>query len=279
MVSHGGMCYNGANHIPSGPALLLAAGAVSHRSKPVTSPIVPIPDSADNLKRCIKCGDEKPRTDFHVQRSKPDGLQQWCKACKRQYRADNREAHLARDRKYYIEHREERLKSDLLYRSDHREENKERARRYRAEHRDELNERQRQKRAANPEVYRARARRYAAEHSTEAVQRVRQWRKANPDKERARQRIGNHKRRIRKVNAGGTFTSADLEAIRKSQTDKKGRLICWRCNKPITGTPHLDHWIPLDKGGANDAGNLHYMHEQCNLSKGRKHPTEIGRLL
>jgi hypothetical protein len=93
-------------------------------------------------------------------------------------------------------------------------------------------------------------------------------------------RASNHNRRARKQITGGTRTAADdLSAIRAAQTDKKGRLICWRCNKPIKETPHLDHWIPLDKGGSNDPGNLHYMHATCNLTKSAKHPFELGVLL
>jgi 5-methylcytosine-specific restriction endonuclease McrA len=88
-----------------------------------------------------------------------------------------------------------------------------------------------------------------------------------------------HRRRAHMAGAGGTYTRADLAAIRAAQTDKRGRLICWRCGKPIKDTPHLDHWIPLSRGGSNDPGNLHYMHASCNQLKGSKHPTEIGRLI
>ena len=84
----------------------------------------------------------------------------------------------------------------------------------------------------------------------------------------------------------------DLDAIRKAQTDRHGRLICWACGYPIVGNEpppifpdaahlpsHVDHWVPLKHDGSNDAGNLHIMHGICNLKKGSKHPMEIGRLL
>lgn len=32
-------------------------------------------------KRCTKCGETKPTSDFHKRRRSPDGLQCWCKAC------------------------------------------------------------------------------------------------------------------------------------------------------------------------------------------------------
>lgn len=119
-----------------------------------------------------------------------------------------------------------------------------------------------------------------------------EYRRKYPEKRRAATIGHNHKRRAKKRGNGGTYTAKDLAAVRASQTDKHGRLICWKCCKPIIGNeppphlpngsrvpPALDHWIPLDKGGSNDAGNLHYMHGLCNMSKGAKMPHEIGRLL
>lgn len=113
------------------------------------------------------------------------------------------------------------------------------------------------------------------EHKERKAVVANQWRENNPDKVRAK----NTRRRTRNQNGAGDVSGNDIAAIRAAQTDKQGRLICWRCCKPITGKPHLDHWIPLAKGGTNDPGNLHYMHAKCNLSKGAKLPHEIGRLI
>jgi 5-methylcytosine-specific restriction endonuclease McrA len=135
-------------------------------------------------------------------------------------------------------------------------------------------------------------RRYYASRKDEYDKYHAEYRRAFPEKRKAAMIGRNHKRRAKLRGNGGTYTAADLAAIRAAQTDKRGRLICWKCNTPIIGddppphlpngvrlSPHLDHWIPLDKGGTNDAGNLHYMHGLCNLEKGAKTPTEIGRLI
>jgi 5-methylcytosine-specific restriction endonuclease McrA len=122
------------------------------------------------------------------------------------------------------------------------------------------NEYHKARRRSDPEPYRAKDAKYQQTHADN--------RKAN-----------GHRRRAREMNAAGSVTENDYRVIRAGQTDKKGRLICWRCGKPITDTPHVDHWIPLSKGGSNDAGNLRYMHANCNISKGAKMPAEIGRLL
>ncbi len=33
-------------------------------------------------KHCPGCGETKPQTDFHKDRSSPDGLNCWCKVCR-----------------------------------------------------------------------------------------------------------------------------------------------------------------------------------------------------
>lgn len=78
---------------------------------------------------------------------------------------------------------------------------------------------------------------------------------------------------------GKRISGKDVADIRKSQTDKKGRLICWRCRSPITDKPELDHFIPLAKGGSNVPGNLHFMHYDCNRSKRAIHPHDLGMLI
>lgn len=197
------------------------------------------------VKICRKCREVKPRTEFGVQKSHEDGLRSWCKDCRNE---DSRR----------------------LYRED-LDKQRERKRRW-LEANPGYNHRYYE---ANAEKIKERISLYQRANSDEIRDRNRRWRDANREKERTYHR----NRRARKSGNGGTHTDTDLAAIRAAQTDAKGRLICWRCGEPIKGTPHLDHWIPLAGGGTNDAGNLHYMHAHCNLTKSSKHPTEIGRLL
>lgn len=215
------------------------AGAVSHDGVIVmTDLIVPNPDSANNLKRCSKCREIKPRTAFYAYNGTKDGLQRHCIDCQKRYRSE----HLA-----------EKLAYNKQWKKDHPERARENARR-------------------GTQAYRERNRERVRE--ADRAQK-REWRKTNPDDVVAIR----HRSRARRRAAGGNHTQHDLESVRAAQTDRKGRLICWRCGKPIKGTPHLDHWIPLAGGGTNDAGNLHYMHPKCNQTKSAKMPTEIGRLL
>ena len=254
-------------------------------------------DSSDNLKRCTKCGELKLRELFSRDKRAGDGLQGTCKKCHAAYVQANK-SHITRQkREYYDTHRDHLNEYTRNYhranksrRRDYVEANKEKIakqkQRYRREHKDRLVEQERLYREENREKIRERQRRYQLEHAEIRREQTRQWfannpnyrreyARANPEKIKAK----HHRYRARKYGNGGSHTDADLAAVRAAQTDRKGRLICWRCGKPIKGTPHLDHWIPLKHGGANDAGNLHYMHARCNLTKSAKHPTELGRLL
>lgn len=273
----------------------------------MTTPILsPIPDG---FKRCTKCGEIKPLDAFSPASGCKDGRRGVCKDCRNLYfkEIDAKRAGIPRPRRDMALAAEwEKNYKGRRAELDAKRRNKENY----AEHRNELRRaqyaanpekyregcrrRNEQKRASNPELYKAEKvlqsrkwraanlehareydRQHYAEHREKHSEQNRRWHVQNMDSARSRRQT----RRARKAETAGTFTAADLTAIRAAQTDKRGRLICWRCGRPIKGTPDLDHWIPLKHGGRNDAGNLHYMHARCNLEKAAKLPTEIGRLL
>lgn len=218
------------------------------------------------LKRCTKCGEYKDTAGFRRDKQKKDGYSPICRSCKRitdqAYLAKNRAKNADRCREYRAAHREELKRANREYYASHREENRANRRKYYEENRERIKQKSRDYHNANQERDQQRSRSYRqSEHG------------------RLIGTIHSINRRAQKRDRGGYLTKDQIAIIRAAQTDKRGRLICWRCGKPITDTPHLDHWIPLDKGGAHSSGNLHYMHAKCNMTKHAKHPTEIGRLI
>jgi 5-methylcytosine-specific restriction endonuclease McrA len=241
-------------------------------------------------KRCTKCGELKPRDQFGQNRNNRDGLMALCKTCRAAYRSKykdrereqhkiylsiNRDAVLEQKRRHREESRDAILEYARLYRTEHHDAEIERTRLWRIENREAILERRRQRYINNHEAELTRKRKWRAGNRESERERTRQRRIENPDIFRA----SKHRRRARENQAGGNCTTADLAAIRAAQTDAKGRLICWACNKPINGLAELDHWIPIKEGGSSNPGNLHFMHVRCNRSKGAKMPSEIGRLL
>jgi hypothetical protein len=246
----------------------------------MSDPIVS-PDS-DNLKFCSTCGELKPRGEFNKHARHKDGLATQCRACTRAIGKSWRAEHPDYHNEYRATHRERENETQRAYYAAHKDKyharnvaNAEKRREYDAA-----------KLAANRDTLRGQWREYHAANREERNEAHRKWNESNPDyyaeyrkKNPEKLRAKTHRRRARKAGNGGTYTIEELAAVRAAQTDKRGRLLCWECGKPIKGTPHLDHWIPIAKGGRNDAGNLHYMHARCNLKKNAKHPTELGRLV
>lgn len=68
------------------------------------------------------------------------------------------------------------------------------------------------------------------------------------------------------------------EIYRKTKEDS--RIRCYLCGKLIPkGHRHVDHIVPLSRGGAHRPSNLAAACDECNRSKNAKLPKEIGILL
>lgn len=60
------------------------------------------------------------------------------------------------------------------------------------------------------------------------------------------------------------------EKIREVDIQNWESKVCGICAEPIQGKFHLDHIIPLFRGGLHTASNLQLAHPRCNLSKGHR---------
>lgn len=78
-----------------------------------------------------------------------------------------------------------------------------------------------------------------------------------------------HRRRAKKLDAGGKFTRHDVKRILEAQKHR-----CWWCSCRLD-KHHMDHRIPLSRGGANDPSNLVASCPPCNQRKSSKMPWEL----
>lgn len=137
---------------------------------------------------------------------------------------------------------------------------KERGKKSRLKHRDSLAAAAKAKREALGEQHRAENRR-----------RMRKWREENPEAYKAArdkfrslnpgvQRAYSHSRRIK---TGAGMTARQLSDWVKAQ-DKR----CFYCDCACESSYHVDHIVPLAKGGEHRESNLVIACAPCNLAKG-----------
>lgn len=101
-----------------------------------------------------------------------------------------------------------------------------------------------------------------------------EWVKKNPEKRKAISE--NYKHRRRAAEEGGISTT-DLMLWKRSQ-----KKVCYWCGKPCKKLFHVDHYVPLSKGGEHSESNLVIACQACNLRKSAQDPYEfaaqVGRL-
>ena len=103
---------------------------------------------------------------------------------------------------------------------------------------------------------------------------IRVWKKANPEKVK----VASHARRARKLAAEGFHTADEIKELLRRQGRK-----CAYCSKSVRNGYHVDHVVPLARGGTNWITNLAVSCARCNTSKGATDPIafaqRLGRLL
>lgn len=123
-------------------------------------------------------------------------------------------------------------------------------------------------------VHAKRIRAKSAEYKLANLEKVRAWqiawRAANPDKVRA---YIAHRRAL-KLGAGGTYNPADVLALFKRQ---RGKCAHPWCGKSLASGYHIDHVIPLSRGGSNDRKNLALLCQPCNNQKWAHHPVDFAQ--
>lgn len=202
-------------------------------------------------KRCTRCGETKSVSEFSKHSQQKTGLQSHCKKC-------NSASHAIR----YTTNHDKEIARSAVYRNANKEKRKAICARYRALNKEKIAASRAKYITKNKNVLAARR----AENSQKNVARVNAWRLANPDK----RRIHDHNREARKTGNGGIHTAAD---IRNLLTLQKSKCAC--CKKSIKTGYHIDHIVPVCRGGTNNIINLQLLCPHCNMTKNAKDPVDF----
>lgn len=235
-------------------------------------------------KTCKGCGRTLPLDAYGKNSQTKDGLQYSCRECiarRRRETAANltpeqQEAKQARARKNSLAWRNRNLdKARAAYRAwATNPDNKTKVDRLRAKHRslhrEDAKRRTREWRQANPGRNAAMAKDWRARYPQKSREAAKQYRQANQEIIQAwleanaeRMRAKASRRRALKRDAGiYAISDRDLRRLYGAKTCA----VCGQAGGPI----HIDHIIPLARGGRHSIGNLQPLCPGCNLSKGPK---------
>jgi 5-methylcytosine-specific restriction endonuclease McrA len=115
------------------------------------------------------------------------------------------------------------------------------------------------------------------QHKAKNLARSQRWAEANRDRTRSAsklfyerhleaERLRNAEKSRRRNAAIQLGDRVDYAAIVR---DSLG--ICAICDEPVIYEPaHIDHIVPLARGGTHTSNNLQFTHARCNLAKGAK---------
>jgi len=193
-------------------------------------------------KRCTGCHERKPLGEYWKRAASKDGLRSRCKLCAAAYGRAYRETHKEERAAHSRAYRESRLEKLAAKQATYRETHPEEGVAYRETHKVEIAAKKRAYYETHKEEVAAYGRAYHQTPRGRAVKRAKDMR--------------------RRLFPGGRALTADM--ILEVKAASGG--ICRYCGKPFTDG-HIDHIIPVSRGGTNDRENLVYCCAPCNLRK------------
>lgn len=233
------------------------------------------------MKNCTKCGKLKPLTNFNKSNKTKDGHRSRCRECQKQdmkeYRSRNKDV----GKEYYEKNKDHILKANKLYRDKNKVEiykkhkeyvelNKEKIAKYKKDYELErkakgiVRIRDAEKKRESDKSYRIKCK-----DSIREKQKI--WNKT--EKGIICKKRNKANRRMREKT--GIITPADTNDFLKKNHS------CYWCGKEIdkeySKGYHLDHFIPLSKGGLNTIENIVLSCASCNMSKGAMMPEDFAK--
>lgn len=190
--------------------------------------------------------------------------------------ADERREYVRASKRRWREANPQREVANVMrYQARNPEKVREWQRRYRQRNPEREADRQRRWAEANPDRRQAIVRRSYERHAAERNAENRLWREQNPDKERERKQryLREHPEVFRAKAARRRARAHDafVEDVQPDEVLRRSDGACGICGQLIDPADfHVDHIVPLAKGGEHSYVNCQVAHPSCNARKGAR---------
>lgn len=188
-------------------------------------------------KKCSKCSEIKLLSEFSKQKSSKSGYKYNCKSCDKDYRVANKDKNTEYQKKWYIENRDRILEGMQ-------------------DNREHILEYKRKRYQEKREILSAISLEYYHKNRDHCNLTNKKWRQENHEIRRA---IEAKRRALKK--SVSTTDPWELQQI---------SLFYKECPEGY----HVDHIIPLAKGGRHELSNLQHLEDWMNQNKFTKHPDD-----
>jgi len=188
------------------------------------------------MKKCTRCKVEKDLSEFGRRADMVDKINYTCKVCNNELNKAYREANPEKNKARYIANSENVIAQSKAWK------------------------------AANQDRAKANNKAWYAANKEKVKASSKAWEKANPEA----CRIINHNRNARKRLNGGALSKGLSAKLFNLQ-----RGLCPCCNQPLGDNYHMDHIMPISKGGKNEDWNIQLLRATCNNQKHAKDPIDF----
>ena len=218
------------------------------------------------MKTCTKCRELKDIEDFSLRNIEKGWRASYCKKCfsenARNYYSENKEEIRQIRNQDYENNKDEYHKKSKQWRLDNPDKIKAIEKRRYENNKEELLLKNKKYKQDNPEYFK----KYREENKEKIYETQKLWREENIDRVRFNERINSAKRRALKLSVDdGTITRDSLKDIWNGKCS-----ICDRKIEYKNKLTHLDHIIPLSKGGKHSIHNVQWTCASCNQHKSDK---------
>jgi 5-methylcytosine-specific restriction endonuclease McrA len=233
------------------------------------------------MKTCTKCNKLKPFSEFVKSKHNKGGYYPSCKECKnkqgKKYRQANKEKLAENNKDYYQRNKENVNEKQKKHYYLNKDKIYERSLKYRRTNKEKVNEWAKNYRQDNKEKVAETVKKSRLNNIEKAIERERRYRQSEQG------RLTDYKSRLkrRSYKHKVSFTPHD----RKEILDRDN-WTCQCCGIKVHdnsigewNTPdkaHIDHIIPISKGGNSELNNLRVLCRTCNLVKNDKQDEQLN---